>query len=203
MKRFLPFASVAALVFLPVSAFAQGKAQIEKPIIDELPSPEINAGKNKNFRPKNWLEVEAKLRIPAQSAEQKAAGYIDKVTVKWYLALKIKGGATRMALVTKDITHINIPVDEDIYSSVYLSPMSVKRVTGSDRGGKMSVEGVGIEVLVNGVKVGEETTKWTPGWWNAGGDKIARTDKIPLLDKNETPFKIFWWDRYAEIEERK
>jgi hypothetical protein len=58
-------------------------------------------------------------------------------------------------------------------------------------------------VLVNGVKVGEESTKGVAGWWNSASDKISRTEKIPLLNKYETPFKIFWWDRYAEIEERK
>jgi len=34
-------------------------------------------------------------------------------------------------------------------------------------------------------------------WW----DKLTPYKKIPLLNKNETPFKFFWWDRYAEIEE--
>jgi hypothetical protein len=203
MKRFSLFASLAVLIFLPSSAFAQGRAQIDKPTFEELPSPELNAGKNKAFKPKNWLEIEAKMRIPAQSREQKDAGYIDQVTVKWYVALKSKDRAARILLVTKDITHINVPVDADIYSSVYLSPMSMVRLTGNDRGGKMAVESVGIEVLVNGVKVGEESTKGTAGWWNSPSDKISRNDKIPLLNKYETPFKIFWWDRYAEIEEKK
>ena len=29
---------------------------------------------------------------------------------------------------------------------------------------------------------------------------MQRTNKYPLLDKNETPFKFLWWDRYLEIE---
>jgi len=26
---------------------------------------------------------------------------------------------------------------------------------------------------------------------------------VPLLNKNETPFRAMWWDRYAEISEQR
>ena len=42
------------------------------------------------------------------------------------------------------------------------------------------------------------TSKDKPGWWVSG--KLSRYDKIPLRNKNETPFKFLWWDRYLEIE---
>ena len=86
-----------------------------------------------------------------------------------------------------------------MYCSAYLSPGSVKRITGSDKGGKNAVEAVGIEILVNGEKVGEETTKFKVGWWNASSNKISRSESVPLLTKAETPFANMWWDRYAEV----
>lgn len=194
-------ALIAAAVVAPSSAFAQGKAHIETPVFDALPSPELNVGKNKSFRPKDWLEIEAKLKIPAQNAEQKKVGYLDEVVVKWYVVVKNQEGKG-FWLLTKDITHVNVPVEEDIYSSCYLSPNTLKRITGSDRAGKASVDRVGIEVIVNGVKAGEQSTQGQPGWWGISSPSISRTDKFPLLDKYETPFKLLWWDRYAEIKEK-
>ena len=40
------------------------------------------------------------------------------------------------------------------------------------------------------------------GWWNAGS-LSDQSSKFPLLNKHETPFKMLWWDRYAEIEEKR
>jgi hypothetical protein len=94
---------------------------------------------------------------------------------------------------------VNAPLDEDIYCSVYLSPASIKRLTGSDKGGKNAVEYVGYEVLISGEKVVSETSKGKVGWWNAASDKISRSDTVPLLNKSETPFSTMWWDRYAEV----
>jgi hypothetical protein len=108
-----------------------------------------------------------------------------------------------MLLLTKDIEHVNIPLDEDVYVSVYLSPASLKRLTGSDRGGKNVVEYVGYEVLVNGEKVAAETSKGKVGWWNAASSKISRSEAVPLLNKAETPFRDMWWDRYAEVAEQR
>jgi hypothetical protein len=104
-----------------------------------------------------------------------------------------------MLLLTKDIEHVNVPLDEPIMSSVYLSPASLKRLTGSDKVGKRAVEYVGYEVLVNGEKVASETSKGKAGWWNVASPSISRSDSVPLLNKSETPFSNMWWDSYAEI----
>jgi hypothetical protein len=123
----------------------------------------------------------------------------DRLTVKWYVAVKNPEKPNTMLLLTRDVEHVNIPLEEDVYVSVYLSPASLKRLTGSDRGGKSAVEAVGYEILINGVKVAEDTTKFKTGWWNAASDKISRSDAVPLLNKTETPFANSWWDRYAEV----
>ncbi len=176
--------------------------EVDKPDFEDLQSPEVggNTGK-KNFKPKDWLEAEVKFKVTASSAKIK---FVDRVTVKWYVAAKNPNG-NGYVLLEKEINHINVPVGEDIYSSVYLSPAAVKRISGSDRAGKSILSHVGGEILINGSqpdkKSGYFTSRGKPGWWTSG--KLSRYDKIPLLNKYQTPFKFLWWDRYAEIEERR
>ena len=181
------------------SAFGQAAKVVgEKATFDDLPSPEFTGGKQKSFKPKDWLEIEAKLKI-SLTPEPKSKT-CERLTVKWYVAVKNPEKSGTMLLLTKDIEHVNAPLDEDVYCSVYLSPASIKRLTGSDKGGKNAVEAVGYEVLINGEKVAAETSKFKVGWWNAASDKISRSDTVPLLNKSETPFSNMWWDRYAEVD---
>ncbi len=195
------FAASAAALSLTATVHAQGKGEISPPVFDNIPSPDIQTGKSKSFKPKDWLEVEAGIKIPATNAEQKKAGFINQVTVKWYVAVKNPEGKGVIKLA-KTINHINVPVDEEVFSSVYLSPSTLKRLTGSDRASKGAVEAVGIEVLVDGEKVAQGAVKQKEGWWNAGS-LSDQSDKFPLLNKDETPFQMLWWDRYAEIQQER
>jgi len=61
---------------------------------------------------------------------------------------------------------------------------------------------LGVEVLVNGEKVGQAAEKKPDKWWEAGS-LSDQSDKFPLLNKNETPFAMLWWDRYAEIQKER
>ena len=202
--NFLPriYPSIAVSAVLAAislgSAFGQASKVVgEKPVFEELPSPQFSGGKDKSFKPKDWLEIEAKLKILL--SPEPPSKTCEKITVKWYIAVKNPEKSGTMLLLTKTVEHVNVPLDEDIFCSVYLSPGSIKRLTGSDKGGKGAVEYVGYEVLVNGEKKVEETNKGKPGWWNAASEKISRSESVPLLNKNETPFSNMWWDRYAEI----
>ena len=189
-------AFIAALSIGSASGQA-AKAVIEKPAFDDLPSPEFPGGKSKAFKPKDWLEIETKLNLSL--SPEPASKTCDKVIVKWYVADKNPEKPGTFLLISKDIEYVNVPLSEDVYCSVYLSPSSIKRLTGFDRAGKGSVEYVGFEVLINGEKVAQETSKGKVGWWSAASDKISRTEKVPLLNKAETPFASMWWDRYAEV----
>lgn len=173
------------------------KVTAEKPKFDDLPSPEFSGGKQKKFSPKDWLEIEASMKVQLSPAPKSAT--LDRMTVKWYIAVKNPEKSGSMLLLTKDIEHVNVPLEEAILSSVYLSPASLKRLTGLDKGGKRAVEYVGYEVLINGEKVAAETSKGKVGWWNVASPSISRSDSVPLLNKNETPFSNMWWDAYAEI----
>ena len=192
-------ASAAALLAFSGTASAQ-KVSVtpEKPTFDDLPSPtDFGGTKSKSFKQKEWLEVEAKLRVQMSPAPK--SNTAERLTVKWYVAVKNPDRAGTFLLLTKDVEHVNVPLDEDIYISAYLSPASIKRLTGTDKAGRNAVEYVGYEVLVNGEKVAQETSKSPMGWWASASDKISRSETVPLLTKKDTPFSVMWWDRYAEI----
>ena len=187
--------------FTDSAAIAQTtKVEASRPDFDDLPSPEFNGGKQKSFKPKNWLDIEASFTV--QMKPEPPSKTAERILVKWYIAVKHPDKRGALLLLTKDITYVNIPLNEEVFTSVYLSPSSIFRLTGSDRAGKGAVEFVGYEVLVNGQKVAQETTKKVKGqtdWWNIASSTISRSETVPLLNKMETPFASMWWDRYAEI----
>jgi hypothetical protein len=195
--------STAALLALsmvaPLHAQA-GKVEASDPKFDSLLSPEVggNTG-SKSWKPKDWLEAEVKFKVEMpKSYKQK---FVDSVTVKWYVAIKNPAGSGYV-LIEKEVEHVNVPVGEDVHSSVYLSPSAIMRISGSDRASKGVVSHIGGEISVNGTSLQDNkdryfTSKGKIGWWTSG--KLSRYDRIPLLNKDETPFKFLWWDRYAEI----
>ena len=198
-RKILSISASAALVSALSlgSAFGQAaKVVAEEPSFDDLQSPQFSGGKQKSFKPKDWLEVEAKLRISMRPEPKSKT--CDRFTVKWYIAVKNPEKSGTFLLLTKDVEHVNAPLDEDVYCSIYISPASLKRL-GSENGGKRAVYSVGYEVLINGKVVAEETSKMKAGWWNAASNKISRSDAVPLLNKSETPFNNSWWDRYVEV----
>ena len=177
------------------------KVDLDKPKIEKLQSPD-NAGGvgNKSFKPKDWMEIELKFKVIVPPSSK--AKFVDKVSVKWYVSTKSPEGGRQKILLEKEVNYVNVPVGEDIYTSVYLSPSAIMRLTGSDNVSKGDIENVGGEIRVNGSeaykKSGFFTLKSKPMWWNSGS--LSRYDKIPLRNKDETPFKFLWYDRYAEIE---
>ena len=185
----------------------QYELDIDKPEFEAMLSPTIDGRTTaKKFDPKEWLEVELKIKI---AASNRGELFADRVTVKWYVAANVtENGDTKVRLLEKEINYVNVPIDEDIYVSVYLSPSAVKRISGKDKAAENTIREIGGEILVNGVQPVKNKSGISSGffstmpkskgrWW----DKLTPYKKIPLLNKNETPFKFFWWDRYAEIEE--
>lgn len=199
LRKSLSITASAAFAVLSIASAHGQAAKVvgQKPVFDDLPSPEFSGGKQKSFKPKDWLEMEAEITV-SLSPEPKSKT-CDRLTVKWYVAVKNPEKSGTFLLITKDVEYVSVPLDEKVFTSVYLSPASVRSLTGSDKGGKQAVEFVGYEVLVNGVKAAEESSKGKAGWWNTASKGISRSDSPPLLNKAETPFSNMWWDRYAEV----
>jgi len=211
IKRAFLVASFAAIGLGLVSPAVAQQIEIKAndPKFEELPSPDVNiGGASKRFKPKDWLEMEVSFEAKTKSKrEEPKSGFFDKITVKWYIAMKDPENSKKLILLEKEITHVNIPVGEEVFSSVYLSPSSLKRLNGGrEGGGKNSLEVVGGEISYQGRPLARFTSQKKSGWpekpwWNSGS--LSRSDTIQVFNKNETPFKPFWYDRYAEIEEKK
>ncbi|MDG1357230.1 MAG: hypothetical protein P8P36_03455 [Akkermansiaceae bacterium] len=202
-QRNLLAISLFAFLAMSTSVFAQQyKLDIDKPEFDDLLSPTIDGRTTaKKFTPKEWLEVEVKIKIESSNRDE---DFADQVTVKWCIAAKVtENNTTKVRLLEKEINYVNVPIGEEVYVSVYLSPTAVRRISGNDNAAKTIIEEVGGEITVNGVSPVKSSGIFTTmskkkgKWWNV----LTPYKKIPLLNKNETPFKFFWWDRYAEIEE--
>ena len=197
----LPFLGLCCLFGLSSAAWAQHKIDVDKPDFDSLETPMFggNTGKKK-FKPKEWLEIEAKFKIEKINPMPKDK-YVNKILVKWYVAFEDPNSRGTF-VITKNITHVNIPIGEDIYTSVYLSPSTIARITGgSDNASKSIIKSAGFEILYNGELLGGASSQGKAGWWRKidSSKGLALTNKYTLRNKDETPFKSLWWDRYAEI----
>lgn len=193
-KSMLLAAAAALLPLFPVAASAATKVEVEKPKVDNIPSPSFAGVKGENWTPKDWLKIEARLRVAMIPAPKSKT--CDSLTVKWYVAVENPDKASYYLKLVKEVQHVNIPLDSDVWTCVFISPASIRRLTGSDRASKNSVKFVGIEVVSEGEPATAAIGK--DKWWAMPSEKIAESSTVPLLSKAETPFAAMWWDRYIE-----
>lgn len=185
---------------LVTSAAAQRgpvKVVADDPKFEQIPSPTIGPGAvDKKHKPKDWLEMEVKFKVTGAKPKP-VDGYIDSLEVQWFVI--VKGEDRKNYRMEKTIKHINIPVGEEMVTSVYLSPSTLHRLTGKEKASQNDLMGVGGEITYNGQMVAFFTHGLKKGWWRQEVPGVITTQKFPLLNKNETPYKMFWYDRYAEI----
>ncbi len=177
--------------------FGQARIAVEaeEPEFSELNSPEFGGTASKSWDKKDWLEMEVEFEVT--KVDPASAKFVDNLTVKWYVAaLDPDAKGKKYILLEKVVEHINVPVGEKMFSSVYLAPSAVMRLSGKDRATDKVIDRVGGEILFNGQKVASFSSKGDEAWWQS--PELSRYDKVPLRAKNETPFQYFWWDRFAE-----
>ena len=200
LKNVLPFFFGLSL---SISAFGQlelskdAKFKVDDPKFTELQSPEIQDGNAKSFKQKDWLEVEVKLQ-PDRLRNEPKDGYLDQIIVNWHVV--VKGQDRKNYKISKTVTYVNIPVDEPVYVSVYISPNTLRRITGSSKASKSDLEAIGGEIEWGGKMVGFFAYGQKAGWWREALKGVEATSKFPLLDKTQTPFAALWYDRYAEVQ---
>ena len=200
LKSLLPLAfsfGLASSAFGQLELSKDARFKVDNPKFTELQSPDIQDGNAKNFKPKDWLEIEVALKVDKLRNEPEDK-YLDQIKVTWHVV--VKGQDRKAYKISKTVTHVNIPTDEEVYVSVYLSPNTLKRITGNARASKSDLEAVGGEVELNGAMVGFFTFGQTKGWWREPLKNVEATSKFPLLDKTQTPFAPLWYDRYAEVQ---
>jgi len=202
INKFRFLLTALAVIVFPAVATAQYKVDSDKPEIVKILEPNTGTDlANKNFRQKDWVEFELKFKI---EAKDKKKIFADRVDIKWYVAVKDPDKKGKFLLLEKNITHVNVPIGEDVYSSVYLSPNSIKRITGSEKVSSSDYPQVGGLITVDGQQPldsskGLFTLNNKNQWWS----NLTASNKIPLLNKNETPYKNLWFSRYAELEQER
>ncbi len=182
-----------------VDAQVAARGNADRPVFEELQSPQIQTQtRQKRFTPRDWLEIEGAITVDVRPLPP--SGMLDRLVVKWYVAIQNPEKRGEFFLLTREITHVNVPIGEEIFSSVYLSPSSIRRITGNFRNPARSIEFVGYEVLFNGDVIAHASNRGAPDrWWAMPSDRISASDSVPLMTKPETPFAAMWWDRYAEV----
>ena len=103
--------------------------------------------------------------------------------------------ADKKTMLTANVNYRDVPMNEEVWASVYLSPAMLLRMLETDNAKKDAIRGYAVEFINGGEIVGGEAKPGKKGgksWWHereVGGS---------LIEKSKTPFRYLWWDRYAE-----
>jgi hypothetical protein len=211
MKKLIISGLAACLVSIVYAQNSvQVKIDVDDPKFEGVDTPDFSVDtKSKKWKQKEWLEMEVKFEIEAMKPMPRDKT-LPKLTVKWFVVAvdPTKGGKNYIRL-TKEVKHVNIPVGEEIFTSCYISPSGVRRLSnGGDNASKRIIFGVGGEFYIDNKLVAffaSEDNKVTvngkkmPFWYSPS---LSESNSVQIHDKNETPFKFLWWDRYAEIESK-
>ena len=161
---------------------------------------------DKRWKPKDWLEIEPEFRMP-RSATDKKAEVVPEVTFKYYVYLNSATGVKENArILTAEVVHTNVPLEEWSHSVVYISPSTILRVTGKPEGNASLVAAYAVEISKAGKVVGffsklggsSMTSPTAPNakWWEL---PKAPPQEPGLLSKNQTPFAPLWGDFHADV----
>jgi hypothetical protein len=208
--------SLAAFVIagLTASSFAQdAPAKKEKLVVfkdikidlQKTPDFSLKGGtKDKKFRPKDWIEIEPEFKTE-KPADAKKSEVLSELTFKYYVLLNssVKENAR---VLTGEVVHSNVPVDEVSHSVVYISPSTIFQVTGKPEGNAGLVTAYAVEASRGGAVVGffskfGGSTVTDPSdpkgkWWES---KLAPKQEPGLLSKPQTPFAPLWGDFHADV----
>ncbi len=172
----------------------RSKLEVEDPEFESIQSPEfnVNGGDRKKFNPKDWMQIEVPLKL--QLRPEPASQYADDVIINWYVAVQDQDN--KYLLLEKTVKYRNIPLNESVFATVFISPASLKRLTGSERADKGKVWGVAAVVTYKGGEPEISSSKSEEEWWKS--PSLSKSKAFPLMAKHETPFANFWWDRYIQ-----
>lgn len=161
---------------------------------------------DKRWTPKDWLEIEPEFRMPRSPADKKAE-VVPEVTIKYYVYLNSATGVKENAkILTAEVVHSNVPLEEWTHSVVYISPSTILRVTGKPQGNASLVTAYAVEITKGGELVGffskfGGSSMTSPNannakWWELPS---APAQEPGLLSKNQSPFAPLWGDYHADV----
>ena len=138
---------------------------------DNKPGPKIG----------EWLQVEVRF--------QSRPDFTDELTFKYYILFSGQ-------VLEGEVTHVNISKGRELYSVMYLAPNTIARLLDNHPLTGAEIENVGVQILNKGQLVAEKSFKpaGADEWWQ----QMQQVTGL-LLNKNETPFSVLYWDKYEAI----
>ena len=179
------------LIFLlPLAASAQqaGDFLIKKvaPAVIRTPEYTFN-GDPRRFTQSQWLEVEVEFSARPEITPE--------LTLRYYILFA-------GTLLTGEVTHVNIPAGQSLFSVMYVPPRNLARFLRGAPLTANSIENIAVQIVRPGVAqaLAEFVLKPNPRgpWWTT----LQQTPGF-VLNKAETPFAPLYWDRYEAIKATK
>jgi len=130
-----------------------------------------------------WLEVEVEFNA--------APDFTDELTFKYFILMNGK-------LLTGEVTHVSVAAGRGNRSVMYVSPRALARFAGNGGVTSNSIQNIAVQITQKGAIKDELSFARGPAQWYAGLPALPGF----VLNKNETPFALLYWDRYEQIKPR-
>ena len=143
-----------------------------------------------------WLEVEATFDWTPLKPDQK---FLEEITVNYFILLKLPTvESPRGTLLSGSSVHTLVSAGRDKKSVVYVAPRVLEKLFDGRVPSTVNamVAGVGVELVVGGQVVAEQTTQGRGAWWR---EEVFKPVTGLVLDKSKTPFAHLAWDYYEPL----
>ena len=180
------------LFLLPLAASAQqaGDFLIKRvaPAVIRTPEYTFN-GDPRRFTQSQWLEVETEFSARPEATPE--------LTFRYYILFA-------GTLLTGEVTHVNIPAGQSLFSVMYVAPRTLTRFLGGRPLTSNAIENIAVQIMRPGVAqpLAEFVLKPGPRGAAPGGAPHHPTPPDER-HKDETPFAPLYWDRYEAIKAAK
>lgn len=200
------FTVASSLAQAPAAAAKEKLVEFEdiKIAVQKTPDFTLKGGTtDKRVNPKEWIEIEPVFKT-LKPKDAKKAEVIPELTFKYYVYLNssVKENAR---VLTGEVIHVNVPIDEKTHSVMYISPSTILRVTGKAQGNPQLVSAYAVEVSSGGNVVGFFSKAGSATSTNPSDKKWYELPTAPpkeeggLLNKVQSPFAPLWADYYADV----
>ena len=174
------------------------KVDVKVPKASNIQTPQIQATNTptRNWRPKEWLEIETDLSVKLPTNAGGRNGSLASMTINYFIGMNAQNKEGKFQLLKGSIIYADVPAGERCHALAYVSPSTLRRVLEKDNFTASSdIKAIAIEVVVDGAVVaGESTIPVTASnkWWEKA-DAFAVSESV-VLSRMETPFSVLWGD---------
>jgi len=185
------FALASSALFAQIAPTV--KVDIKAPKFEPTQTPLFQAGNvpDKNWRPKNWLQIDMEFDIKLPTAAGGRNGSLASMTVNYYLAMNATTKDGKRQVLKGSFDYVDIPASEKCHALAFVSPATLRRVLERDNFTSADVSGWGVEVVVEGQRVAGDGSIKGP-WWEKTDTLVINENA--MLPKKDTPFAILWGD---------